>query len=230
MALFGPSRFFPPAEWADAQGLVHIGGKLSPEWLLDAYRHGIFPWPLLPDFPQMLWWSPDPRAIFEFDQFYMSRRLARTVRSGKFTVTSDRAFRQVLHGCATAQEREHETWLTQELQEAYYELHKLGFAHSIEVWHQGELAGGTYGVSVGGLFAAESMFHYVTDASKVALAVLLPHLQSRGYVLMDIQQLTNHTESLGAVEISRHDYLRRLSAALRLPVKFGEIGPLATEI
>lgn len=223
MALFGPSRFFPPADWADPQGLVFIGGKLTPEWLLDAYRHAIFPWPLLPDFPQMLWWSPDPRAIFEFDDFHISRRLARTIRSGKFQVTSNTAFVQVLRGCATAQDREHETWLTEELQAAYYELHRLGFAHSVEVWHQGQLAGGTYGVSVGGLFAAESMFHYVTDASKVALAVLIPHLKQRGYQLLDIQQLTDHTESLGAKEISRQEYLRRLGGALRCPVKFGKI-------
>jgi len=224
MALFTPSRFFPPAEWADPQGLVFIGGKLAPEWLIDAYRHGIFPWPLLPNFPQMLWWSPDPRAIFEYDRFYVSRRLARTCRSGKFRVTSDLAFRAVMHGCATAQDREHETWLTPELQAAYYELHMLGYAHSVEVWQGRRLVGGTYGVAVGGVFCAESMFHYVTDASKVALATLLPHLKASGYEFIDIQQLTSHTASLGAHEIPRRDYLRRLSAALRLPAKFGKIG------
>ncbi|MDX1962184.1 MAG: leucyl/phenylalanyl-tRNA--protein transferase [Pirellulales bacterium] len=224
MATTAPSRFFPPADWADPQGLVFIGGKLTPTWLLDAYRHGIFPWPLLPDHAEMLWWSPDPRAIFEFDSFYVSRRLARTVRSGKFTVTSDQAFAQVLHGCATAQDRTGETWLTAELQAAYGELHQLGHAHSVEVWHAGELAGGTYGVSVGGLFAAESMFHYMTDASKVALAVLLPHLRRQGYQLVDIQQLTNHTASLGAIEIPRREYLRRLNQALRVPARFGSLG------
>ena len=151
----------------------------------------------------MLWWSPDPRAVFEFDQFHVSRRLARTLRSGKFTVTSDADFRGVLQGCATASGRRHSTWLTPEMRRDYFGLHQMGFAHSVEVWHDGRLVGGTYGVTIGGVYAGESMFHRETDASKVALACLVSHLQSRGYRLFDIQQINPHTQSLGGTEIPR---------------------------
>ncbi|MGC4006938.1 MAG: leucyl/phenylalanyl-tRNA--protein transferase [Pirellulales bacterium] len=203
---------------------MFVGGRLSPEWLLDAYRHGIFPWPLIADYPQMLWWSPDPRGVMEYDDFYCSKRLARTLRQSRFRVTSDRAFAEVLAGCAMAQDRADATWLTPEMRAAYGELHNLGYAHSVEVWLDDELVGGTYGVAVGGVFSAESMFHTATDASKVALATLLPHLRKQGFVMVDIQQLNSHTESLGGTEIPRRDYLQRLGAALRLQIKFGEIG------
>ena len=149
-----PSRFFPPAESADEFGLVCIGGELSPEWLLDAYRHGLFPWPLIERISEPQWWSPDPRAIIEFKQFHISRRLSQTLRSGKFTVTSDRDFAGVIRGCATAGNRRGATWLSEEMISAYVRLHEAGHAHSVEAWHGGQLAGGTYGVSIGGVFCS----------------------------------------------------------------------------
>ena len=216
-----PSLYFPPAELASPEGLIGVGGELTPDWLLDAYRHGIFPWPF--NDGQLAWWSPDPRAIFELDGLHISRRLARTCRRGSFRATCDQAFAGVLEGCATAQRRRFGTWLTPEMREAYQKMHELGHAHSVEVWHDEQLAGGTYGLALGGLFAAESMFYRVRDASKVALVHLLAHLNARGFELLDIQQLTPHTESLGAVEISRRAYLARLAKALESAVTFGDM-------
>ena len=224
-----PSRFFPPAESADEFGLVCIGGELSPEWLLDAYRHGLFPWPLIERISEPQWWSPDPRAIIEFKQFHISRRLSQTLRSGKFAVSSDRDFASVIRGCATAGSRQCATWLSEEMISAYVRLHELGHAHSVEAWHDGQLAGGTYGVSLGGVFAAESMFFRVRDASKVALAHLVQHLEARGYQLLDIQQLTPHTASLGATETSRNAYLARLANAISLAISFGEINQVVRD-
>jgi leucyl/phenylalanyl-tRNA--protein transferase len=214
-----PSLYFPPPQLARRDGLLMLGGKLEPEWLLDAYQHGIFPWPIYGE--ELAWWSPDPRAILELDQLYVSKRLARTCHSGRFEVTCDRDFAGVIEGCATAQDRRHATWLTRPLKAAYRRLHSLGHAHSVEVWHEGRLAGGTYGIALGALFAAESKFHYVRDASKVALVHLVSHLRSRGYQLLDIQQLTAHMASLGATEIPRDEYLARLAMAVARPVTFG---------
>jgi leucyl/phenylalanyl-tRNA--protein transferase len=213
-------RYFPSPLDSAEDGLICVGGKLAPDWLLDAYRHGIFPWPVWDDEP-MAWWSLDPRAIFEFECVRVSRRLARTIRSGKFTVTCDRDFAGVIQACGTVADRSEGTWLTPSMIAAYCELHEMGHAHSIEVWHDNQLAGGTYGVAIGGLFAAESMFYRVRDASKVAVVSLLAHLKARGYQLCDIQQWTPHTGRLGAIMIPRCDYLRRLAEATRLPVTFG---------
>lgn len=217
-----PSRF-PPADSADSYGLVAIGGTLDPEWLLDAYQHGIFPWPIIRGCRDVQWWSPNPRAIFEFDRFHVSRRLERTCRGDRFEVSSDRDFTAVIHGCATAGGRARGTWLSRDMIAAYTRLFELGHAHSVEVWREGQLAGGTYGVAIGGLFAGESMFHLARDASKVALAHLVPHLKARGYELFDIQELTPHTASLGASEISRSEYLKRLAAVIDNGVSFGSI-------
>jgi leucyl/phenylalanyl-tRNA--protein transferase len=216
-----PSRFFPPATRAAPEGLVFVGGQLTAERLLDGYRHGIFPWPAYPGEP-MLWWSPDPRAILPLDEMYVSRRLLRSLNSGKFTVCANTAFGEVLEGCATGPGREHGTWLTADMIEAYTRLHNLGHAHSVETWHDGQLVGGVYGVAIGGLFSAESMFYRERDASKVALARLVEHLRARGYALLDVQQWTPHTGRLGVVDISRQDYLERLAEAVDLPVTFGE--------
>lgn len=221
MSALPPSRFFPPAETADADGLVAIGGRLAPDWLLDAYQHGIFPWPHAEMDDPMLWWSPDPRAIIPFDRFHVPRRLRRTCRSGKFTVTCDVDFAGVIRGAATGPGRAGGTWLTPRMIRAYIRLHQLGYAHSVETWYQGQLAGGVYGVAIGAFFAAESMFYRVTDASKVALVALVCHLRARGYQLLDIQQLTPHTARFGAIEIPRSEYLARLADALRQPVVFG---------
>lgn len=207
---------FPDPTTERGSGMIAIGGDLSVERLLNAYRQGIFPW-YGEDTP-ILWWSPDPRAIFEMDGFHVSRRLARTVRGGKFSVTFNQAFDRVIRGCRIRAEG---TWITDEMLRAYDQLHRLGHAHSVEVWHDGELAGGTYGVSVGGLFAGESMFTRVRDASKVALVHLVGRLRERGYTLFDIQYLNDHTYSLGGVEVSRREYLRRLRLALIQNVSFG---------
>jgi leucyl/phenylalanyl-tRNA---protein transferase len=220
MPLLPPSDHFPPAEDADPEGLVGFGGELSAEWLLDAYRHGIFPWPITDFEAPLAWWSPDPRAVIEFERFHVPRRLRRTCRSTKFEVTRDVDFASVIRGCAMAPGRLNQTWLTAEMIDAYIRLHELGHAHSVEIWHQHELAGGIYGVSVGGLFAAESKFYRVRDASKVALVQLVEHLGGRGFTLLDIQQLTPHTARFGAVAIPRVEYLARLAEAIDVPAKF----------
>lgn len=220
MAALRPSRYFPPADEAGWQGLVGTGGQLTIEWLLDAYSHGIFPWPTTDG--QLAWWSPDPRATLEFERLHISRRLHRTWRSRMFEVTCDRDFHGVISGCATAQQRSHNTWITPQMISAYCRLHDAGVAHSVEVWHQGHLAGGVYGVGIGGMFAGESMFYRVRDASKVGLVHLVGHLRARGYRLFDIQQFTPHTARLGAATMPRVSFLRRLATAVELPVTFGD--------
>jgi len=220
MPLLPPAEHFPPAEDADPEGLVGFGGRLSPEWLLDAYRHGIFPWPITDFEAPLAWWSPDPRAVIELDRFHVSRRLRRTCQSQKFEVTRDKDFSGVIHGCAMTPSRIGQTWLTSEMIDAYIHLHELGYAHSVEVWHQNELAGGVYGVAIGGMFAGESKFYRVRDASKVALVHLVEHLHERRFTLLDIQQLTPHTVRFGAIAVPRTDYLLRLGRAIDLPVKF----------
>ena len=215
-----PSKYFPPPTDSTPDGLVSVGGELTPERLLDAYRHGIFPWPADED-DEMLWWSPDPRAVLPLDGLHISRRLRRTLRSGKFQVTCNRAFPEILFGCATGPGREGGTWLTREMIRAYCRLHELGHAHCVETWHEGKLVGGTYGVAIGGLFSAESMFYHERDASKVALAHLVAHLNAQGFQLLDVQQWTPHTGRLGVVEIPREVYLTRLAEAIQLPCIFG---------
>jgi leucyl/phenylalanyl-tRNA--protein transferase len=192
-----------------------VGGDLSPERLVAAYRAGIFPYY---ESPPVLWWSPDPRAIFELDRFHISRRMARTVRSGRFRVTFDRAFDAVIRGCA---DRREGTWITPEVIAAFGELHRAGVAHSVEVWQGDDLVGGVYGVAIGGLFAGESMFSKTRDASKVALVFLVERLRQRGHVLFDVQILNEHTASLGAVEVPRRVYLQRLADAVERDVSFG---------
>lgn len=214
------SRYFPDPALAPAHGLIGVGGKLDPAWLVDAYSHGIFPWPSGEG--QLAWWSPDPRAVIELDQFHISRRLSRTLRSGRFELTMNRAFASVVWGCASAQDRRGQTWITRELAAAYLRLHRQGLAHSVEAWSQGQLVGGVYGVALGGMFAGESMFYRVRDASKVALAALVAQLRQQGYVLFDIQQTSQHTVRLGAREIPRREFLARVERAIRLPVAFGK--------
>ncbi len=203
------------ASSAGFDGLIAIGGDLSVERLLLAYRSGIFPWSVRP----ITWWSPDPRGILEFEQLHVSRSLNRTLRRAPFAITRDQAFGDVIRGCAAAP-REDRTWISPEFIAAYTRLHHAGHAHSVECWLHGELVGGVYGVAVGGLFAGESMFHRVSDASKVALVHLLRHLREAGFTLFDLQMVTPATARLGASEISRADYLGRLSAAVRRVVRF----------
>ena len=206
--------WFPDPRAADTTGpypgLVAIGGDLSVPRLLLAYRSGMFPWT---DDP-ITWWSPDPRAIFELDQFHLPRSLARVIRKGVFQITRDRAFRKVIEGCAASAPGRRTTWISSQFLEAYTRLHEQGHAHSVECWQGEELAGGIYGLAIGGFFAGESMFHRVNDASKVALYCLVQHLRDHGFVLVDIQMLTPITRQLGAITISRDDYLKRLSEAV----------------
>lgn len=194
-------------------GLVAFAGDLSVERILLAYRSGIFPWSVDP----ITWWSPNRRGVFEWDKLHVPRSLARTLRKNPFEVTRDRAFRRVMEGCAA---REEGTWIAPEFIDAYTRLHEAGHAHSVECWQGGELVGGIYGVAAGGLFAGESMFHRVSDASKIALYHLAQHLRERGFALFDIQMVTDITEALGAVEISRAEYLRRLKKAVALECVF----------
>lgn len=203
-------------EWADEYGLVAVGGDLRSERLLRAYRRGLFPW--FNEGDPVCWWSPDPRAIFELDGFHVSRRLARTIRSGRFTITINGAFSSVINSCA---DRDEGTWITPSMIDAYTVFHQLGHAHSVEVWHEGQLAGGLYGVAVGGLFAGESMFSRQRDASKVALAFTVDRIRKRGFQLFDIQFVTEHTTRFGAIEIPRDEYLRRLKQALTCSCHFG---------
>jgi leucyl/phenylalanyl-tRNA--protein transferase len=170
-----------------------------------------------------MWWSPDPRAIFELDGLHISRRLGRTLRSGQFEVTVNRAFAAIIRGCADRPLDE--IWITPSMIAAYEALHRLGYAHSVEVWHGAELAGGLYGVAIGGLFAGESMFHRRTNAAKVALAFTVERLRQRGFQLFDIQFLTEHTQRLGAVEIPRQEYLVRLRNALTRHPRFDDSLP-----
>jgi leucyl/phenylalanyl-tRNA--protein transferase len=202
---------------ADDHGLVAVGGRLDVPTMLLAYRRGVFPWFGLGD--PVCWWSPDPRAVFDIGTFRPSKRLARTVRTGKFTTTVDRDFAGVVAGCADRPVSE--TWITPSMVEAYGRLHEAGHAHSVECWQDGELAGGVFGVTVGGLFAGESMFHRRTDASKVALCHLIERLRACGFVLFDIQMRTPHTGRMGAVEIPRKAYLARLAVAVEKDVCFG---------
>ncbi|GBD22391.1 Leucyl/phenylalanyl-tRNA--protein transferase [bacterium HR29] len=208
-----PWRFDPPA----GRGTVILaGGDFAPATILAAYRCGFFPWPH--DDQEYLWFSPDPRAILPLERFSVTRRLARRMRQGRFRVTIDGAFAAVVEGCA---DRPGGTWITPRLARAYCRLHELGWAHSIEVWSlDGALIGGLYGVAIGGLFGAESMFHRATDASKIALAALVQWCEARGMTLVDVQLLTPHLASLGAIEVPRQEYLRLLREALALPDRF----------
>lgn len=210
---------FPPATTANRDGLVAVGGDLSVERLLLAYRSGIFPWPIFDD-DLMTWFSPDPRAILELDQLRVSRSLQKVIRRGTFTVTVNRDFSAVIKACASPAPGRTSTWITRELKRAYVELHRAGYAHSVESWLDDELVGGLYGVAVGGLFAGESMFSLVSNASKVALVHLVERLREREYSLLDIQQGTPHMLSMGGKLISRSAYLVRLREALQLECRF----------
>jgi leucyl/phenylalanyl-tRNA--protein transferase len=206
---------FPPVEMAH-RGLVAVGGDLSVRRLLLAYRSGIFPWSVDP----ITWWSPDPRAVFNLDAIHVPRSLRRTLRSGRFVFTQDQAFFQVIQACAEAPRRQDDTWITDEIIFSYGQLHRQGHAHSFECWMDGALVGGLYGVAIGGFFAGESMFHRVPDASKACVVELATHLKIRGYTLFDTQMVTDTTQLLGAREIPRAEYIRRLNLALQLPCTY----------
>jgi leucyl/phenylalanyl-tRNA--protein transferase len=212
---------FPPVDVATPEGLLAVGGDLQPERLLEAYRHGIFPW--YNDSQPILWWSPDPRTVLFPDKLHISRSLKRSLRPGLFDVTLDRCFCDVMQHCAgpRPQYPDGGTWITAEMLEAYRHLHELGYAHSVETWKDGQLIGGLYGVALGGAFFAESMFSRVTDASKVALVSLVHQLHAWGFCLMDCQQSSPHVIAFGAEEILRRDFLDHLASALVMPERRG---------
>jgi len=211
------SRFvFPHPDRADSDGFLAAGGDLSPGTLLLAYRNGIFPWTTHP----ITWWSPDPRAVIPLDAVHVSRSLSKVLRRGVFSVSFDTSFRKVMEGCAEPRPGREETWISARFITAYCRLYELGHAHSVEVWLGSELAGGLYGVSIGGFFAGESMFSAVPDASKVALVSMAARLSACGFALFDVQLMTPHLRSMGAIEIPRKHYLHRLAAATELPAGF----------
>ena len=212
---------FPSVDVSTPEGLLAVGGDLRPERLLEAYRHGIFPW--YDEDQPILWWSPDPRTVLFPDNLHISRSLKRSLRSGLFSVTLDRCFRDVMEHCAAPRPQYPDggTWITADMLDAYTRLHELGYAHSVETWKDGQLVGGLYGVALGGAFFAESMFTRASDASKVALASLVRQLHVWGFRLMDCQQSSPHVTALGAESIPRRDFLDHLATALALPERRG---------
>jgi len=201
---------FPPVASAlrRPNGLLCAGGDLSPQRLLEAYRHGIFPW--FSEGEPILWWSPDPRMVLFPAEVKLSRSLAKTLRRGQYEVRLDTAFPAVIHECSLPRPGQDGTWITAQMQQAYVRLHELGHAHSVEAWIGGELAGGLYGMAIGRAFYGESMFSRVSDASKIALAHLARYLERRGFAVIDCQMKTEHLASLGAREIRRSELLRGL--------------------
>ncbi len=203
---------FPPlaSALAEPNGLLAAGGDLTPQRLVAAYSRGIFPW--YSEGQPVLWWSPDPRMVLPVAEFRVARSLRKRVQAETFETRFDTAFRAVVDACArTPRPGQGGTWITPEMVDAYCELHRLGYAHSVESWRDGELAGGLYGVALGRVFFGESMFARVTDASKVALVALVAHLQRQGVPLVDCQQETAHLASFGARPVPRAQFARALA-------------------
>ena len=211
---------FPPVHLATQEGLLAIGGDLSPERLLLAYRSGIFPW--YADGEPILWWSPDPRVVIYPGELKISHSLRKTIRKGRFRSTMDTCFERVIRSCGrTRMESGEGTWITAEMEKAYIRLHWLGYAHSVEIWHRDDLVGGLYGVSLGRCFFGESMFSTMSDASKVALVTLSNYVINSRFDFIDCQMRTDHLIRLGAREIARSDYLHQLKQTLRYPALRG---------
>ncbi|WP_207801072.1 leucyl/phenylalanyl-tRNA--protein transferase [Aliidiomarina sp. B3213] len=202
---------FPPVEnsLVDPNGLLAFGGDLSTPRLIAAYEHGIFPW--FCDGEPIMWWSPNPRTVFLPGQLHVSRSLKKFVRKTTFSYSINQAFEEVIQACAEVHEEKTGTWITEEMINAYVELHQLGKAHSVEVWQDNELVGGLYGVLVGSTFCGESMFHKATNASKCALLALETHLSPAGLKLIDCQVPNEHLYSLGAIDLPRHQYIQQLN-------------------
>ena len=215
-----PSTSIAFPDPSDFDDVVATGTDFRPGTILAAYRRGIFPWPQPARGGRhvVCWCSPDPRTIFPIDKApTWSRSLTRTLRKHTFDIRIDTAFSEVMHACG---EREEGTWILPELQAGYEELHRLGWAHSLEVWDGPHLVGGIYGIAIGGMFAGESMFHRRTDASKIAFASLVAHLRTRGFTLFDAQVMNDHLASLGCIEVPREEFLSRLSTAAALDTTF----------
>jgi leucyl/phenylalanyl-tRNA---protein transferase len=205
---------FPPVRGAEPSGILAVGGDLSPERLLLAYRSGIFPW--YSDDDPIIWWSPDPRFVLFPEELYVSRTMRQVLARKIFDITLDRDFRGVIRGCREPRKKERGTWITDEMMEAYIRLHDLGFAHSAEAWQDGELVGGLYGISLGGCFFGESMFTRASNASKAAFIALVKRLRDLGFIIIDSQVYTGHLETLGARHIPRAEYLGYVNRGLTL--------------
>jgi leucyl/phenylalanyl-tRNA--protein transferase len=204
---------FPSPEEAEEDGLLAVGGDLSIDRLLEAYKTGIFPW--YSENTPLLWWSPDPRLVLFPKKMKISKSLDRVIKKNPFTITFDTAFEEVIKHCAHVERKDEEsTWITREMEEAYTQLHHAGYAHSVEAWCDGKLAGGLYGVSLGKAFFGESMFHKLTDASKVAFFYLVEKAKQWNFLFIDAQIYTPHLVSLGAEEIPRKQFLEILEVAL----------------
>ena len=217
-----PQSAFPGTEHAldEPNGLLAFGGDLTPARLVNAYRHGIFPW--FSEGEPILWWSPSPRTVFETDAIHLSRRFRRSMKKSTWQVTSDTAFAQVIQRCATiSRDGQPGTWITQAMQRAYCELHRLGHAHSFEVWNNQALVGGIYGVSVGRMFFGESMFSSESGGSKIALAALALHLREWQWPLIDAQVESTHLLSMGAKLIDRDNFIAQVTELTRLHTDIG---------
>lgn len=216
---------FPPPERAlkDPNGLLAAGGDLSPERLLAAYRRGIFPW--YGEGEPILWWSPDPRMVLVPEELVVSRSLKKTLRNTAYEIRFDSAFGEVMRACAAPRPGQPGTWITDEMLAGYALLHRMGYAHSVETWMEGKLAGGLYGVALGRMFFGESMFSRRSNASKIALVALVEFLKRQGFGLIDCQVHTNHLQSLGAHDIPRARFLRRLEELIHYPREPGSWSP-----
>lgn len=210
-------NLFPPVDQASPEGLLAIGGDLSSERILTAYRHGIFPW--YSEGQPILWWSPDPRAVLYPARLKVSRSLAKTIRRGAYQVSFDRAFNAVIRGCAAPRHKDPDggTWITPDMVAAYARLHEQGYAHSVETWRNGQLVGGLYGLALGRGFFGESMFSRATDASKIALVALVEQLRQLHFDFIDCQLPSPHILSLGAEEVPRSRFLEQLQGTLKHP-------------
>jgi len=216
MASLPRTYTFPPLEAASPEGLLAVGGDLNPDRLLSAYRQGVFPW--FSDGQPILWWSPDPRAILYPADLHISRSLRKSLRTQGFAVTADRAFDDVIQRCAESRNAREGTWITSGMQEAYCTLHRMGYAHSVETWQNGQLVGGLYGLAIGKAFFGESMFSQITDASKTALVALSVSLTAGGYHFIDCQVVSEHLNSLGAKAVPRYRFSSELKQAVETPV------------
>lgn len=209
------SYIFPNPELATSDGLLAIGGDLHPQRIIEAYSNGIFPW--YSDDQPILWWSPNPRMVLFPTNFKKHKSLKKVVESEIFEITFDTDFKEVINSCASVPRlgQEGDTWITDEMIEAYTQLHELGIAHSVEVRQNNKIVGGLYGLSLGKCFFGESMFHKVTDASKVALWFLVEKMTKWNFDVIDVQQETDHLKSLGAISIKQKDFLHLLSGSLK---------------
>ena len=218
--LLSNKLIFPPPHLAGSDGLLAIGGDLSTERLLLAYRMGIFPW--FSDDEPIMWWSPDPRLVLYPQDFRIPKSLKKVINKNIFKVTMDSSFEQIISLCAQTRLQKNEaTWLGEDMIEAYCNLHEAGYAHSVEAWHEGELAGGLYGVSLGKCFFGESMFTRISNASKIAFIALVEYLKKLTFDLIDCQLTTEHLKNFGAMEIPRDFFLKQLKKSLKAPTKKG---------